>query len=150
MVRTDFQWFVLTGDCVLRHHFSVARKAATKLSKTLRNTYFKQQCCTYSRNPKKFWKLINDLTGRSKNHPIDAFPYYCPGARRGNVFVATWLLRPRPRSTSIVLYASSTVTMLSLRGFLFCLRSLIFFWCWEDQDALSRPLFCFSLSNCKK
>ena len=42
---------------------------------------------------------------------IDAFPYYCPGARRGNVFVATWLLRPWPRSTSIVLYASSTVTM---------------------------------------
>ena len=41
---------------------------------------------------------------------IDAFPYYCPGARRGNVFVATWLLRPRPRSTS-VLYASPTVTM---------------------------------------
>ena len=33
---------------------------------------------------------------------IDAFPYYCPGARRGNVFVATWLLRPGPRSTSIV------------------------------------------------
>ena len=25
-----------------------------------------------------------------------------------------------------------------------------FFWCWEDQDALSRPLFCFSLNNCKK
>ena len=49
---------------------------------------------------------------------IDAFPYYCPGARRGNVFVATWLLRPRPRSTSIVLYASPTVTMWSLRGFL--------------------------------
>ena len=32
---------------------------------------------------------------------IDAFPYYCPGARRGNVFVATWLLRPRPRGPSI-------------------------------------------------
>ena len=62
------------GDCVLRHQFSVARKAATKLSKTLRNTYFKQQCCTYSRNPKKFWKLINDLTGRSKNHPIPQAP----------------------------------------------------------------------------
>ena len=45
-------------------------------------------------------------------HGIDAFPFYCPGARRGNIFVATWLLRPRPRSTSIVaLYASSTVTM---------------------------------------
>ena len=28
---------------------------------------------------------------------INAFPYYCPGERRGNVFVATWLLRPRPR-----------------------------------------------------
>ena len=28
---------------------------------------------------------------------IDAFPYYCPGARRGNIFVATWLLRHRPR-----------------------------------------------------
>ena len=39
---------------------------------------------------------------------IDAFPYYCPGARRGNVFVATWLLRPRPRgaqaSTVCILY----------------------------------------------
>ena len=38
----------------------------------------------------------------------------------------------------------------SLRGFLFGLRSLIFFWCWEDQDALSRPLFCVSLNNLKK
>ena len=25
-----------------------------------------------------------------------------------------------------------------------------FFWCWEDQDALSRPLFISSLNNCKK
>ena len=58
------------GDCVLRQQFSVARKAATKL----RNTYFKQQCCTYSRNPKKFWKLINDLTGRSKNHSTPQAP----------------------------------------------------------------------------
>ena len=33
----------------------------------------------------------------------------------------------------------------------FCLVfDLWFFWCWEDQDALSRPLFCFSLNNCKK
>ena len=42
-------------------------------------------------------------------HRIEAFPYYCPGARRGNVFVATWLLRPRPRSTSIVLYISTSI-----------------------------------------
>ena len=41
--------------------------------------------------------------------------YYCPGARRGNVFVATWLICPRSRSTKIVdlLYASPTVTISS-------------------------------------
>ena len=65
---------------------------------------------------------------------IDAFPYYCPGARRGNVFVATWLLRPRPRTTSIVLYARPTVT---LRGFLFGLRSLIYF-----SDAEKTKMLC--------
>ena len=45
---------------------------------------------------------------------IDVFPNYCPGARRGNVFVATWLLRPRPRSASIVMYASSVVLTVTM------------------------------------
>ena len=84
---------------------------------------------------------------------IDAFPYYCPGARRGNVFVATRLLRPRPRSTSKVLYESPTVTMyydVVLARFSVWSSIFDFFWCWEDQGALSRPLFCFSLNNCKK
>ena len=79
---------------------------------------------------------------------IDAFPYYCPGTRWGNAFVATWLLRPRPRSTSIVLCASSTVTMSRVLARFSVWSSIFdFFWCWEDQDALSRPLFCFSLNN---
>ena len=42
---------------------------------------------------------------------IVAFPYYCPGARRCNVFVSTWLLCPRLRSASIALYASPTVVL---------------------------------------
>ena len=45
------------------------------------------KCCTVAKS-------------MGRDRPIDAFPYYCPGARRGNVFVATWLLRPRPRSSS--------------------------------------------------
>ena len=70
--------------------------------------------------------------------PIDAFPYYCPGARRGNVFVATWLLRPRPR-TSIVLNASSPVTksrVLARFSVNVCLRSLIF------SDAEKTKILC--------
>ena len=82
---------------------------------------------------------------RHSSHKIDAFPYYCPGARRGNVFVATWLLCPRPRSTSIA--RTVCESNCDHARFLFGLQSLIFFWCWEDQDALSRTLFCFSLNN---
>ena len=48
---------------------------ATEMSKSLRNTHFKQQCCTYSRNPKTFWKLdhqrLDHDPGRSKNHLIN-------------------------------------------------------------------------------
>ena len=40
--------------------------------------------------------------------------------------------------------------MYFLRGFSVWSSIFDFFWCWEDQDALSRPLFCFSLNNCKK
>ena len=36
------------------------------------------------------------------NLRTDAFPYYCPRARWGNVFVATWLLCSRPRIASIL------------------------------------------------
>ena len=57
------------GNPVLRQQFCEARKAATKLSRTLKNKYFQEQCTTYSRHPRKFWQLINSLTGRVKIHP---------------------------------------------------------------------------------
>ena len=76
-----------------------------------------------------------------------AFPYYCPGARRGNIFVATWLLRPRPRGAQA--YCMRIQLHVVLARFSFWSSIFGFFWCWEDQDALLRPLFCFSLNNYK-
>ena len=91
------------------------------------------------------------LTWTDHVSTIDAFPYYCPGARRGNVFVATWLLCPRPRSTSIartsISVCESHCDHVVLARFSVWSSIFDFFWCWEDQDALSRPLFCFSLNN---
>ena len=58
------------GDVHLREHFCHLRKEASRLSRRLKNDFFRRQCAEHSKNPKKLWQHINKVTGRLKQHHV--------------------------------------------------------------------------------
>ena len=58
------------GDVHLREHFCHLRKEASRLSRRLKNDFFRRQCAEHSKEPKKLWQHINKVTGRLKHHHL--------------------------------------------------------------------------------
>ena len=58
------------GDLHLREHFSHLRKEASRLSRRLKNDFFRRRCAEHSKNPRKLWQHINNVTGRTVRHHL--------------------------------------------------------------------------------
>ena len=58
------------GDVHLREHFCHLRKEASRLSRRLKNDFFRRQCAEHLKNPKKLSQHINKVTGRLKHHHL--------------------------------------------------------------------------------
>ena len=58
------------GDVHLREHFCHLWKEASRLSRRLKNDFFRRQCAEHSKNPKKLSQHINKVTGRQKHHHL--------------------------------------------------------------------------------
>ena len=61
------RWLRKPTDTELYDTFSDARKAAKRLARQLKSSYYTQLLDTCQSNPRKAWKVLNDLCGRKKS-----------------------------------------------------------------------------------
>eukprot|EP00117_Sycon_ciliatum_P015849 scpid74239/ scgid15537/ RNA-directed DNA polymerase from mobile element jockey; Reverse transcriptase len=73
-IRLHKKWLANKGDWAAHQDFKRARSACSNAYRRKRNEYFRTQCSENNSNPRQMWSVINQVTGRSRQHQEPACP----------------------------------------------------------------------------